>query len=191
MDITIENLNASKSVHDLNTLIWKSYSRKSINFFILFYSLGFMLFIVGMTVFSEYNKSTFMDTTTYNTNWHLTESFGFVIIIIATFILIRFLKNKAKYFKKVKETSERHLKGTNKITIQLNDNHVTYQSSNMSSEMKWSLFSSYTILNNYLLLYTDDNMLSCIWFDKNLTNLTDLNVLMDFVKKRLPYKDPV
>lgn len=191
MDITIQNLNASKSIHDMNTLVWKHHSRKSINFFILIYGFGCVLFILGMTDYSGYTKTTFLDKTTYYTNWHFTESIGFVIIIMATILLIRFLKSKTKYFKKSTDAAARHLKGTNAITIHLNDNYVIYKSGQMNTEIQWSLFSNYTILKNYLLLYTDDNMLSCIAIDKNLINPLDFNEVLDFVKRRLPYKDSI
>jgi hypothetical protein len=129
-----------------------------------------------------------MGKTTNYTNWHLSESFGFVIIIITTYMLVLFLRSKTKYFKKIKESAEKHMKGDNKIIIQINENLVTYKSSLMSNEIKWTMFTHYTTLNNYILLYTDEYFMSCVSIDKNLLNQSDITTLLDIVKKRLPYK---
>ncbi len=188
MDILIENINASKFNLELNTLLWNQYSKKHIKSFAIFYGTGLLFFIMGLTTFSDFNTSTYMGKTTNYTNWHLSESFGFVIIIITTYMLVLFLRSKTKYFKKIKESAEKHMKGDNKIIIQINENLVTYKSSLMSNEIKWTMFTHYTTLNNYILLYTDEYFMSCVSIDKNLLNQSDITTLLDIVKKRLPYK---
>jgi len=185
MEIIIKDTNASKSIIDQNSVRWKLYSKKFVIAFIYLYGLGLVMFIFGMTEFNEYGWKHFNGETSYYTNWHLSESIGFVLIIFATFLLIVHFKNKNKFFKKTKEASDRQLKATNEIIIRIHDDHVSYKSYELVQEIKWWLFSSYKIKDNYLLLNFDEDHYSAITIDKRLISPEEFNQVLELVKKRV------
>lgn len=185
MNITLEYTDAAKHIDQLTKILWKRYAKKAMLFFILFYGVGLWSFIMGMTAFSSYNKSVYMEKSISYTNWHLSESFGLVIILITSYVLYLYFRNRSNYFKTSKRVIDRHLISENKIVVNINENAVTYKSAHLNSELKWPLFIHYTILNNYILLYTDQTILSSIAIDKNLLTDTDLTLFNNFINSRL------
>lgn len=188
MDITIKDTNAAQNILEQNSVRWSLYSKRTLKFFILIYALGLFLFVIGMRDFSEYGWKTFNGEYTYYTNWHFSESLGFVILLVATYMLILQIVAKKKFFKTVKVISDRHLKTTNEITIQVTDDHLTYRSYELNQDIKWWLFSSYTLMDNYLFLNLDGNPKACVTIDKRLISVDEFNQFLEFVKKRLVSK---
>jgi hypothetical protein len=188
MNIIIKDNNAGESIIDQNSVRWKLYARKTSKFFVLTYTLGLLLFIIGMQKFSEYGWKTFDGQYTYYTNWHFTESLGLVIILFTTYLLIIQFKTKKKFLKTVKIISDRHLKTTNEILIQATEDNLTYRSYELNQEIKWWLFSSYTLYDNYLFLNVEGNEKTGITLDKRLMNTEEFNQLLEFIKKRLVLK---
>lgn len=189
MDIRIENLNASESIQHLNTLIWKQNSKRTSIVIILFYFLGAVLFIMGMATFSGYNMTRLPNETVYYSNWHLFESFGVVILLFATYLLRHFLKAKSAFAARGKESVENYLKNGNKIEIQMTQNDLFFRNYQLESKMQWSYFTGYSILADYLLLYTDNQPVSSpVFIEKESMDASDFDHLIHFVKKRIPLK---
>ncbi len=185
MNIAIKDTNAAQNILEQSSVLWRLYSKRTLKFFILIYALGLFLFVIGMRDFSEYGWKTFNGEYTYYTNWHFSESLGFVILLVATYMLILQITAKKKFFKTVKISSDRHLKTTNEISIQVTGDNLSYRSYELNQDIKWWLFSSYTLFDNYLFLNLDENPKACVTIDKRLITVDEFNMLLEFVKKRL------
>jgi hypothetical protein len=188
MNIIIKDTNASENIIAQSSAKWKFYSKKVIKFFIILYASGLFMFISGMIEFGKYGAVHFNGEIKHYTNWQFPESFGFVLHMIATYLLIMFFINKKKFFKKANEIAGRHLRTTNEITIQIQDDHISYKSYELVQEFKWWLISSYMIKDNYLFLNYDENYQSCLIIDKRLMSPEEFDQLLALVKQRVVLK---
>ena len=184
MNITIKDNNAAQNMIDQNKVRWKLYSKNIVLTIVSMYILGLVLFLIGMDKFSEYGWRVFNGETAYYVNWHLSESFGVVILIAATYMLFNYFKARKGFFSRSATVADRHLRTNNEILFCITDHSLTYTSYELHQQIKWWLFSSYTVSENYLFLDLAEYPNSYITIDMRLMNPEDYNEFFEFVKQR-------
>ena len=183
----IKYLNAFESTREINKVLWKITSKKTIMLLSSLLIIGVLLSVYGALNYKEYSKSKSaysesnvqILSVNYYSNRHIAESIG-VVLVVFSIVLFRLHSIKKKtFFRKIDEISRRFLETGNQYIIRINENYVEYDSLDLFMKINWIRFSNYKIYENFILMKSDS---SIIGIDKRLISETDLDVLLKFLK---------
>ncbi|MFV0431987.1 MAG: hypothetical protein ACK5MJ_07440 [Alphaproteobacteria bacterium] len=121
------------------------------------------------------------------TNPFLFLGFGF---FVATLLFVYFrIYSKKRYSKKIREIADRFDSQKMDCTYEFSDESVKYWDKEKHLEFKWSVFTSYSIYKDYLVLTLNNLLIESYIFEKRQSDIDDYNKILEFAKSKLQYKE--
>ena len=177
MKIQIKELNKSESLVESSKILWKLFAKKNKALFLLEFVVGLGFITWGLLD----NEYTFK-------GLNLIFSFGIACIFLSLIYYYHLYRNKKLYFRKVSWYLQKYKNSQSECIIEISDDFVRYEDFEKKNELKWSVFTSYKIISDFLFLITDDLLLAPITINKKLITNDEFNAIIEFVKKKLPEK---
>ena len=162
---------------EVNNIKWKIYSmktKKTILSFLLFASL-----ILGVGIFANYD----------NEPNNPAVLFGTVLELFAILMVYIFFLSKRKYRNKMNELAEKFETVKMDCAYEFSDDSIKYWDKEKHYDLKWEVFSSYSIYKDYLLINLNDSFLSSYIFKEDKTKLEEYSRICKFVESNLKLKE--
>jgi len=153
--------------------------------------VGLSLFIYGILNYHEYSKKMTSTHEGYSskvqvhytyTNWHLAESLGILILLVALYL---FSSQKAlkKYFQKRFGSEVLELENNNEfVEVKINESFVSVKKPSLFFEMQWQLFERYKEYDEYFFLLPKGNAFTAVIDKKKLTS-SEIHFVFEQLKK--------
>lgn len=175
MEIKVKISNAAQDYVDQNDVLWKLQTKKNSRIYILLI-IGVASFIFGL----------FDNSTVFGTR--LLMDFGIILIIVSIMILYTISVQKTHFKTAVLITARKYHQENNEALIEINPNFIKFTDYQLTKEMKWGMFSSYTIFENYIFI--SQNLLnSSVILDKRLISENEYSELISFLKSKFILKE--
>ncbi|MEO7978329.1 hypothetical protein [Flavobacterium sp.] len=181
----VKYVNASESTLEINKVLLKITSRRSLKLSILLIVIGLGISVYGAIHSEEFSKTESLQsesnvqilTISHYSNRHVAEAFG-GIMFIGGILLLWFNSLKKKVFLTYTDkASKRFLETDNELLIDINEEYVEYKSLDFQMKINWIKFSSYRIYKNFIFLQLE-NHVTVVTIDKRLLSQSDLKILI-------------
>jgi hypothetical protein len=188
MEITIHDANSIEDAKKRFDALWKLATKKGLRVVLIRPLYGLILILIA--VFSKPYESSSRSVTTPDGvvqhisyfNLNIFFSIGIVIILYFLLELLRIRREKNKLW-----TGELKKIGQ-QINIQITTEHVTCQSSGITTTIQWNRFSGYKEFEGFLFLLVDDSIFSAIEINKELLTAEELKELRLFLGGKSHFK---
>ena len=192
MKITITDSSASDSYEGFKKIVFKKWNR-AMRITILSFLLVGTLFIVYDLV--NYNNCSFqlpikMKTGTLEIeskcyNLHLSLGMGIAFLYFAFYFIVQYSRQKGKADRNVVFYTKTYFSVSNTRIIELSDEKIIISGDGFRSELEWKFAKNFTLIENYVIVYSLELTDALLYFKKELLNEDDYNVLLNFLNQTL------
>ena len=159
-----------------NKIRWRLYMQKSVFTIRIFFILGSVILLLTWLALKK--DANF---------WRFESSFGLSILLLSVFYSYHNFINKRKYLARTKELINKYRDQS--VEMNIRETAISYKGFEMSSEMKWSVFSQYKLDKTYLVLIIDNITLNSILIDQRDISEAEFTQLFEFVKTILKERE--
>jgi hypothetical protein len=116
-------------------------------------------------------------------------TFGMSSFFLTLFLIYGRVITKVRYHKTILQTADKFEELNMDCSYDFSDDSVKYWDKEKHFDFKWSVFSSYSIYKNYLILSINDSIISFYIFEKKEDDQNEYNRILEFAKLKLNYKE--
>lgn len=175
MDINIIRKDLTISIRQ-NRVMWSINARRIVLYILLL--LFFGLAILLPTVFASTEKQSFL-------SWH--SILGICFLLSAVFALFYHLNARASFFTQLREQCHKWEQNNREISIRLTDENIFYQDDEIKTELKWTIYTSYIIRKNLIILIQQQPFVGDFAIDMSEINKEELQALLNFLQPMPQY----
>jgi hypothetical protein len=180
MNIVIKDNQAYQRTIDFNQVYLNAYMRLSNRLIYFWLTAGVILITLDIVTF---NDKPFRFGNNEPFSLHIPFGAGVACFYLVLGLVSRKYKEKNKFLNILHINAPRLFNPSNIETTIINDHGINYECDGYKAESKWILFTGFTILKDYLVIYRQDSSVRPHYIYKKLLTDNDLKELVSFLKQ--------
>ncbi len=161
---------------EANNIKWEIDSKKGKKI-IIRYAI-FATIVLGVGIYANY------DNEPNNLALFLGVIFELFAIVAANIMIV----TKRKYKNKINELAEKYDIIKMDCVYEFSDESISYSDKEKHLELKWEVFTSYSIYKDYLLINVNDSFLNSYVYKKDISDTEEFDRIREFVRSKLKRK---
>lgn len=114
---------------------------------------------------------------------------GTFLFLITCFMVYNRISTKSKYVNDVKEVAEKFDLLKMDCSYEFSDEYIKYTDKEKVLELKWSVFTNYSLYKNHLVIILNNSLTNTFIFKKEHLTIDEYEKIFDFVKSKLKLKE--
>lgn len=157
--------------------MWAIYARRIFLYILLLVFLGLVILLPA--AFSSAKEQSF---------WTWDAIMGVIFLAAAALRLFYHLYARASFFSQLQEQSNTWKQHNQGLLIRITDEIIHYQDDEIKTEQKWTLYTSYIIRDNLIILIQQRPFVGDFAIDMSEITKDDLQLLLNFLQPMHQYK---